>query len=495
MRWLSTLGSGAPAAPDGSGGTGSLPNSQQPNQPRTEQPISKNKSPLPKLSVKGGDPTTLTRIINEWIQKTAIGLNTWSPEASNFWNQSVNSARQQHNWWLSLAPQDRATHIGLPASFQALPTQAPVLEATMRAGLSNSVLPEKVTSMAMQKGVLKVHELLFLTFQTFLPSEPSARVDGLNTVESPLKAAKIFAEALNTLGTWRQQVVTVVTDLKANPEPLKLFNSLRILISNLTSSDNAFATEVAQMYRSTQIKTSCTDRALMEDRRRRGQANMAASSSHSPPDAANAAANAVGKGGKKGKGKSKSGGKGERRTTGQEYLTDKGCPKGDQCPHAHPRKAGKCLRCGATGHELASRRRPAKDPKTKGSPTPPTGQGRGNGKAKAKPKPKAKVKAHESTTQPAGANAVWRLEEDAGYGDVYDELNYVTPASACSFYTTFLRTLMLHQLRITLWRITPRTSQSGTQEPRTASFLSPGWEQRSVKKPRAFTSKWQQAPQ
>ena len=38
-----------------------------------------------------------------------------------------------------------------------------------------------------------------------------------------------------------------------------------------------------------------------EDRRRRGQANMAASSSHSPPDATDAAANGVGKGGKKGK--------------------------------------------------------------------------------------------------------------------------------------------------------------------------------------------------
>ena len=58
--------------------------------------------------------------------------------------------------------------------------------------------------------------------------------------------------------------MTVVTDLRANPEPLKLFNSLRILISNITASDNAFATEVSQMYRSTQIKTSCTDRALME---------------------------------------------------------------------------------------------------------------------------------------------------------------------------------------------------------------------------------------
>ena len=109
-----------------------------------------------------------------------------------------------------------------------------------------------------------------------------------------------------------------------------MFNSLKILISNLTSSDNAFATEVSQMYRPTQIKTTCTDKALLEfmgllkiemssrareddeDRRRRGQANMAASSSNSPPDAANAAANAVGKGGRKGKGKSKDEGKGER---------------------------------------------------------------------------------------------------------------------------------------------------------------------------------------
>ena len=123
-------------------------------QPRMEQSISKNKSPLPKLNIKGGDPTTLTGIINEWIQKTAIALNTWSLEASYFWNQSVNPARQQHNWWLSLAPQDGATHTGLPTSFQALPTQVPMLEATMRAELINSVLPEKVTSIAMQKGAL-----------------------------------------------------------------------------------------------------------------------------------------------------------------------------------------------------------------------------------------------------------------------------------------------------------------------------------------------------
>ena len=44
-----------------------------------------------KAQYKGGDPTTLTRVINEWIQKTSIALNTWSLEASQFWTQSVNT--------------------------------------------------------------------------------------------------------------------------------------------------------------------------------------------------------------------------------------------------------------------------------------------------------------------------------------------------------------------------------------------------------------------
>ena len=122
-----------------------------PTQPRLEQPISKNKSPLPKLTIKGGDPTTLTRVINEWVQKTAIALNTWSLEASQFWTQSVNSARDQRNQWLSLTPSDRAAHIGLPMSFQSVPSQVPILDATLRAEPINSALPEKVTSTAMQK--------------------------------------------------------------------------------------------------------------------------------------------------------------------------------------------------------------------------------------------------------------------------------------------------------------------------------------------------------
>ena len=59
-------------------------------------------------------------------------------------------------------------------------------------------------------------------------------------------------------------MITVVTDLGGNPEPLKLLSSLKVLTSSLVNSDNSFATEVAQMYRTTQVKVQCTDAALLQ---------------------------------------------------------------------------------------------------------------------------------------------------------------------------------------------------------------------------------------
>ena len=81
----------------------------------------------------------------------------------------VSLARQQRNWWLSLSPAERATHLGLPTTGQTIPLQLPLLEATMRAELLNGVLPERVITSAMQKGNTTILDLLFLTFQTYLP--------------------------------------------------------------------------------------------------------------------------------------------------------------------------------------------------------------------------------------------------------------------------------------------------------------------------------------
>ena len=442
----------------------------QPIDSPQDESIRRTRSPLPKLVIKGGDATVITRTVNEWIQKTSIALNTWSLQASTFWTQTVQLARQQHNWWLSLSPAQRATYVGLPTTGQTIPLQIPVLEATVRAELLNAVLPDRVVSAAMQKGTLTVLDLLFLTFQTYLPSEPSARVDGLALVESPLKAARSFGEALSTLRTWRQQILTVVNDLQGNPEPLKLFQSLKMLISSLISSDNAFATEVSQMLHQTNIKTICTDQTLLtlmsmleielsaraheddEDRRRRGQANL------SSGNQAVAAAVGKGKGGKggksKGKGKGK-GGKGDKgkgtgsggaspqqqsqtpkRPVCQDYMTDRGCARGDQCTNLHPRRTGKCLRCGATNHDLSTCRRPGRDnaarnAAAKSSPQP---------KAKNNPKAKPRAKSQPARAR-GGANVAWATENTTvTVEEVRDQPDVEMSAAACSFYTTYLPT-------------------------------------------------------
>ena len=58
-------------------------------------------------------------------------------------------------------------------------------------------------------------------------------------------------------------MLTVVHDLGGNPEPLKLYSTLRTLISSLVASDNSFAMEVSQIYRQTGIKTLCNDVCLL----------------------------------------------------------------------------------------------------------------------------------------------------------------------------------------------------------------------------------------
>ena len=139
-------------------GQSGYPQQSHPPQPgmrnsggRTPQDeVRKDRSPIPKLAIKGGDSTSLTRQMNEWIQKTTIALNTWSQAAASFWVQVVSPARQQRNWWLSLSPAERATHLGLPTTGQTIPLQLPLLEATMRAELRNGALPERVITFAMK---------------------------------------------------------------------------------------------------------------------------------------------------------------------------------------------------------------------------------------------------------------------------------------------------------------------------------------------------------
>ena len=130
----------------------------------------REKSALPKLNLKGGDATSITRTIHEWLQRTSIALNTWSASAVQLWHNAVALAKAAHNQWTLMAPSQRALQTGLPSTGHALPAQLSVLEAIMRSDLCNHCLPEKIQSLAIQKGANTVADLLYLTFQTYLPS-------------------------------------------------------------------------------------------------------------------------------------------------------------------------------------------------------------------------------------------------------------------------------------------------------------------------------------
>ena len=59
-------------------------------QPHTgDEYFKREKSPLPKLVIKSGDATTITRIVHEWLQKTTMALNTWSSSAIQLWHHAV----------------------------------------------------------------------------------------------------------------------------------------------------------------------------------------------------------------------------------------------------------------------------------------------------------------------------------------------------------------------------------------------------------------------
>ena len=248
----------------------------------------------------------------------------------------------------------------------------------MRADLVNTCLPDRVQSLAIQKQAITVADLLFLTFMTYLPSEPLARVECLTDIEAPVRPARTFAEALSFLRTWRQKILTVVNDLGGNPEPLKLLSSLRSLISSLVAGDTAFAMEISQVYKTTNVKITCSDDAFLqtldlieielssrahedeEEKRKQKSAGVAIAS--------------LTQGSKP-------------KPLCRDYMTETGCNKGGQCPFQHPPTTGRCLRCGSTKHVVSECKRPRRD----SAPASSSNPGAAKGKGKGPPLPKSKA--------------------------------------------------------------------------------------------------------
>ena len=291
--------------------------------------------------MKGGDATVVTRTVNEWVQKTSLALSAWSPSAVQNWHQAVTSARAAHQQWTMLTPAQRAQKTGSPSTGHALPLQMTVVEATMRAELCSSCLPEKVQSLAIQKNAATMSDLLYLTFQTYLPSEPAARVDGLTSVENVPKAAS--CQNLFRNPSVSANLPSPDSDcgdgfeLKGNPEPLQFVHENAHLF--IGGYDTAFAMEVSQIYRTANVKVLCSDQTFIAafTQKARGRTRPSLFC--------------------------------------RGFMTDERCKRG-QCSFQHPATIGRRLRCGSTRHMVEDCKRPRKDVST------------GKGKATPAPKPK-----------------------------------------------------------------------------------------------------------
>ena len=184
------------------------------------------------------------------VERTSIALNTWSASATQLWNNAVALAKATHHQWTMMAPSQSA------ACCRLVYARLDMLNLLNSPSWKLSCIQICATTVCLtrsnpwlHKGANTVTDLLSSPFS--LPSEPSARVEGLATAEAPAKPA---GEALSFLRSWRQQVLTVVIGLRGNPEPLKLLSTLRTLLSSLFAPDTAFAMEVSQIYKQTPVR-------------------------------------------------------------------------------------------------------------------------------------------------------------------------------------------------------------------------------------------------
>ena len=86
--------------------------------------LTKSIRPTRKLMIKGGNATSLTRQVSEWLQKSRICLNTWSQATASFW---AVVGLGQSDWRDNVtvggchsSPDQRAIHIGMPTTSQTV---------------------------------------------------------------------------------------------------------------------------------------------------------------------------------------------------------------------------------------------------------------------------------------------------------------------------------------------------------------------------------------
>eukprot|EP00971_Amphidinium_carterae_P276411 5485023-Amphidinium_carterae.1 len=323
------------------------------------------------------------------------------------WQKASHAARNAHKHWCVLTPSQRALSTGYTKPMFSMTPPLNLSEANIKAELlSDKVLPDTFVNFVVAKRASTVEDILTLLLQRYLPSEPTARVDALASVETHLKPAKTSQEALTQRRKWKDQLLIVTETLQGRPDIYRLYMALQPLLSSLMYTP-AFSVAHANILALTSIKLTPTpqvlwqyvdlleaefnDRALEEHEYSRQKPQAHGAEEWYDADTYGTEKGKGGKGkGKDKKGKDKKGSPSPQRTYHNrdndpsdtrpictDFLTDRGCNKGGQCRLRHPPTPGKCLRCGGNGHSVQECRRPRRD-KPAPKPQPHPGKGASN---------------------------------------------------------------------------------------------------------------------
>eukprot|EP00971_Amphidinium_carterae_P318929 6339738-Amphidinium_carterae.1 len=264
-----------------------------------------------------------------------------------------------------------------------------------------------------------------------LPTENFLKIAVVDTIETRLSEPKNLQECVNKIRTYIHDVQIAFGILQAfgpsqqnvHVNPVKVCAVLRAFADHVRTVDSYLATKIVMMGQPSEnaptqqlVQYAVQLLGIMAEpgptTKDKPQANAAGASDTRERRAGNS---------KKGKDDPKPPNK---PVTCNYFSMDKGCRRGAECPHFHPRltkEDGRCFNCGGKGHTTHECDKPPKKPKRdgkntggskgkstgnaadKGKGAPSTGKGTasagksggkaGKAKAKAKGKPKPKASA------------------------------------------------------------------------------------------------------
>eukprot|EP00971_Amphidinium_carterae_P084958 1681164-Amphidinium_carterae.1 len=145
-----------------------------------------------------------------------------------------------------------------------LPPKLSILEAQIRSDLlKGDTCPKLVKQESVLQNAFTVVQVLTIIFRQYMPSENASVISGLATVETPLKNARTFREALLSLRKWSQNLRICIHDIGAKPEPYRLYVALGDFCQDLTKQDPMFGNGFYNLVKESKVEIKCDLAAVL----------------------------------------------------------------------------------------------------------------------------------------------------------------------------------------------------------------------------------------